>query len=98
MTQRSEVYEDLLRALQVINIINEQTPIPNIFYAMWLLENRQLGLSVNIKVNSNFLKHTEKLILLFFLEDSKPFCPHCRSIATIIREQSGSLLDIKRIL
>lgn len=50
MTQRSEVYEDLLRALHVMNIVNDQTPISNTFYAMWLLENRQLSLSVNIKV------------------------------------------------
>lgn len=51
MAQRSEVYEDLLRALQVMNIISDQTPVPNAFFAMWLLENRQLSLSANIKVS-----------------------------------------------
>lgn len=50
MTQRREVYEDLYNALRVMNIINDQTPIPNVFYAMWLLENKQLRLALNINV------------------------------------------------
>lgn len=50
MTQRLHVYEDLHQALRVMNIINDQTPIPNIFYAMWLLENKQLRLGLNINV------------------------------------------------
>lgn len=51
MTQRREVFEDLQNALRIMNIISEQTPMPNIFYAMWLLENKQLRLGVNINVN-----------------------------------------------
>lgn len=50
MAQRLEVYEDLHQALRVMNIINDQTPIPNVFYAMWLLENKQLRLGLNINV------------------------------------------------
>lgn len=53
LAQRTEVYEDLLRALKVMNVVNERTPVPNIFYAMWLLENRQLSLSANINVSTN---------------------------------------------
>lgn len=51
LAQRTEVYDDLLRALQVMSIVNERTPVPNVFYAMWLLENRQLSLSANINVS-----------------------------------------------
>lgn len=53
MNQRSEVYDDLNRALQVMNIVNERTPLPNIFYAMWLLENRKLSHSVHVKVSND---------------------------------------------
>lgn len=51
MTQRREVFEDLHNALKVMNIISEQTPISNVLYAMWLLENKQLRLGVNINVS-----------------------------------------------
>lgn len=51
MTQRREVFEDLHNALRVMNIISEQTPIPNVLYSMWLLENKQLRLGVNINVS-----------------------------------------------
>lgn len=51
MLQRREVFDDLHNALRVMNIIGEQTPIPNVLYAMWLLENKQLRLGVNINVS-----------------------------------------------
>lgn len=51
-TQRREVFEDLQNALKVMNIINDQTSIPNALYAMWLLENKQLRLGININVSS----------------------------------------------
>lgn len=50
MAQRRQVYDDLYNALKVMNIITEQTPIPIVFYAMWLLENKQLRLGLNINV------------------------------------------------
>lgn len=50
MSQRREVFEDLHNALRVMNLISDQTPIPNILYAMWLLENKQLRLGININV------------------------------------------------
>lgn len=52
MTQRQEVYDDLSHALRVMNIINDQTPTSNVCYAMWLLENKQLTLGLNITVSS----------------------------------------------
>lgn len=51
MIQRQEVYDDLNNALRVMNIINDQTPTSNAFYAMWLLENKQLRLGLNINVS-----------------------------------------------
>lgn len=51
MTQRKAVYEDLLAALHTMHIVNEKTPTANVFYAMWLLENKQLTLSFNINVS-----------------------------------------------
>lgn len=50
MAQRREVFEDLHNALRVMNIISDQSPVPNVHYAMWLLENRQLRLGANINV------------------------------------------------
>lgn len=51
MTQRHDVFEDLRQALRIMNIINDQTPIPNMLYAMWLLENKQLRQGTNINVS-----------------------------------------------
>lgn len=51
MTQRQDVFEDLRQALRIMNIINDQTPIPNMLYAMWLLENKQLRQGTNINVS-----------------------------------------------
>lgn len=50
MSQRKAVYEDLLAALLTMRIINDKTPKPNVFHAMWLLENIQLTLGYNIMV------------------------------------------------
>lgn len=56
MAQRTAVYEDLLKALQVLQIVNDRTPTANTFYAMWLLENKQLslGLNINVRVNTSW--------------------------------------------
>lgn len=51
MAQRRDVFEDLRQALRIMNIINDQTPIPNMLYAMWLLENKQLRQGTNINVS-----------------------------------------------
>lgn len=51
MTQRHDVFEDLRQALRIMNIVNDQTPIPNMLYAMWLLENKQLRQGTNINVS-----------------------------------------------
>lgn len=63
LKQRSEVFHDLFHALKIMKIIDEQkTPKSRIFYAMWLLETKQLSIGFNIYVSfwSNF-------VLVFFL-------------------------------
>lgn len=69
MAQRRQVYDDLYNALKVMNIITEQTPIPIVFYAMWLLENKQLRLGLNINVCFNFTFDGKQIviIIIFFL-------------------------------
>lgn len=51
MAQWSMVYDDLLRALKVLRLIDDKTSKSRIFYAMWLLENRKLKAGVNINVS-----------------------------------------------
>lgn len=51
--QRVAVYTDLLRALHILRIIDEKTQKPKIFYAMWLLETKQLKVGYNINVSRN---------------------------------------------
>lgn len=53
MSQRTAVYEDLKAALQIMHIINDKTPAANVFYAMWLLENKQLTVGFNINVSQH---------------------------------------------
>ena len=50
MEQRKAVYEDLLHALRKMRIVDEKTPKSRVFYAMWLLENKQLYLGINLSV------------------------------------------------
>lgn len=59
MLQRREVFDDLHNALRVMNIIGEQTPIPNVLYAMWLLENKQLrvGVNINVSIGKHLIAH-----------------------------------------
>lgn len=81
LAQRTEVYDDLLRALQVMSIVNERTPVPNVFYAMWLLENRQLSLSANINV-SEMIERDE---LILSEENSIQWNIHFQSRCNFVR-------------
>lgn len=55
--QHHDVFEDLRQALRIMNIVNDQTPIPNMLYAMWLLENKQLRQGTNINVSVMCVTH-----------------------------------------
>lgn len=89
MNQRQEVYDDLNRALHVMNIINDQTPTSNAFYAMWLLENKQLHLGLNINVS---IWRTIWFLFFFCAESTNTFniiwyvfcCVSYRRIAVIL--------------
>jgi TBC1 domain family member 7 len=57
MEQKKEIYDDLQRALTCMGYIDEKTPKNRVFYAMWLLETRQLPTGMNIYVSQNFPNH-----------------------------------------
>lgn len=59
LEQRTQVYQDLLKALQIMRIIDDGKggvimSKSKIFYAMFLLENKQLHLGFNINVSFFF--------------------------------------------
>lgn len=68
ITQRRDVFDDLRQALRIMKIINDQTPIPNMLYAMWLLENKQLRQGANINVSAVIQSTIDRItgILLLF--------------------------------
>ncbi|XP_055630478.1 TBC1 domain family member 7 isoform X2 [Toxorhynchites rutilus septentrionalis] len=94
MTQREAVYNDLLRALHVIRIIDERTPKHKVLYAMWLLETKQLCLGFDLN-ESPFCNITE-VLLQFFDNDveiywmAKGFQENSQEIL----EEMGKLTDL----
>ncbi|KAL0281308.1 UNVERIFIED_CONTAM: hypothetical protein PYX00_002335 [Menopon gallinae] len=54
--QRTEVYEELVRALQVMKLINNDTPKPDLFLLMWLLETGQLKFDLNLQMDDMVFK------------------------------------------
>lgn len=55
MNQKKEMFTDLTRALEVMRMVDEKTPKNIIFYAMWLLENKQLRNTQSINVSHSLL-------------------------------------------
>lgn len=53
--QKKAIYYDLTHALEIMGYINNQTPKHKLFYAMYLLETRQLANATLINV-IHFLK------------------------------------------
>ena len=54
MRQKRETFNDLVHALRVMRYIDDQTPKARVFYAMYLLETRQLSCPANVYVNFNY--------------------------------------------
>lgn len=52
MIQRIAVYQDLLKVLKTLRIIDDKTPKSKMFYAMWLLENKYLTVGFNFNVST----------------------------------------------
>ncbi|XP_052865648.1 TBC1 domain family member 7 [Anopheles cruzii] len=65
MEQRNAVYNDLLKALTTMRIVDENTPTARVFYAMWLMEKRQLTLGRDITQESHFCNITKVLLKIF---------------------------------
>ncbi|XP_022918313.1 TBC1 domain family member 7 [Onthophagus taurus] len=65
MDQRRQEYHDLLRALQVMRMIDSTTPKPQQFFAMWLLQFGKMHSKTNINVDSNFIPITQTVLSIF---------------------------------
>uniref|UniRef100_A0A336N1M4 TBC1 domain family member 7 n=1 Tax=Culicoides sonorensis TaxID=179676 RepID=A0A336N1M4_CULSO len=69
--QRTAVYQDLLRALQIMRITSDSKDgtvtmsKSKIFYAMFLLENKQLHLGFNINQPSSFTQIADIMLEIF---------------------------------
>ncbi|GJQ76001.1 hypothetical protein Trydic_g18055 [Trypoxylus dichotomus] len=66
--QRQQEYEDLLRALKVMRVVDANTPKPQQFLAMWLLQSGKLHFESNLKMDSSFIPITQS-VMQFFDED-----------------------------
>lgn len=51
LNQKKEIYNDLYHALQIMRYIDEKTPRARVFYAMYLLQQNQLGSPMIIHVS-----------------------------------------------
>lgn len=55
MQQRQQEYKDLFHALQIMRIVDSNTPKPQLFLAMWLLETGQLKFDTNLQVRVDYI-------------------------------------------
>ncbi|XP_023011491.2 TBC1 domain family member 7 [Leptinotarsa decemlineata] len=55
MDQRKQEYQDLYRALNVMRIIDANTPKPQIFFAMWMLQAGNFSLDKNLVSEKGFI-------------------------------------------
>lgn len=65
MEQRQEEYGDLLRALEIMRVVDINTSKPQLFYAMWLLQSGKLHFESDIKVETSFIPITESMMKFF---------------------------------
>lgn len=54
LQQKRETYNDLYRALEIMRYIDNKSTKSRVFYAMYLLENRQLDSSNAIQIYVSF--------------------------------------------
>lgn len=69
MEQRRKEYFDLLHALQVMRIVDDKTPKPQMFLAMWLLQTGQLNYNTNLQTE-NGLTLIVQALMQFFTDDT----------------------------
>lgn len=53
MQQRQQTYKDLLHALQVMRIVDNNTQKPQLFLAMYLIETGNLKYDTNLQVSNS---------------------------------------------
>lgn len=53
MEQREQEYNDLVHSLYFMRIVNDQTPKPQLFLLMWLLETGKLKYNWNTQINNH---------------------------------------------
>ncbi|KRT86282.1 GTPase activator protein, partial [Oryctes borbonicus] len=63
--QRQQEYEDLLRALEIMRVVDANTSKPQLFLAMWLLQSGRLHFESNLKMESSFIPITQSLMQFF---------------------------------
>ncbi|CAH1973882.1 unnamed protein product [Acanthoscelides obtectus] len=65
MDQREQEYNDLLRALNVMRIIDQNTPKTQVFLAMWLLQTDNLTYDLNLSAEHGFLPIVQSFMQFF---------------------------------
>lgn len=65
--QRREEYKDLLHALDVMRIIDTNTPKSQVFLAVWLLHTGNLRYDINLQDGYSFINIVE--VFMQFFED-----------------------------
>lgn len=63
--QRQYIYDDLLKAVQVLRIVDEQTPTARLFNAMHKLESKKLASTFNVNEDATFVEICDVLLQLF---------------------------------
>ena len=66
MLQRLSVFQDLQDVLKILRVIDENTPKPKIFHAMWMLENKMLKSNFNVNVSACGLRKTSLINIIIF--------------------------------
>lgn len=72
MEQRKQEYSVLLHTLQVMRIVDINTPRPQVFLAVWLLQRGNLNFNVNLQVENGFTLIVQALFN-FFEDDTDIF-------------------------
>lgn len=68
MEQRRQEYKDLLHALEVMRIIDSNTPKSHVFVAIWLLHTGNLRYDINLQAECSFV-HIIEMFMQFFDDD-----------------------------
>ncbi|XP_049880823.1 TBC1 domain family member 7 [Pectinophora gossypiella] len=97
MEQRSGQYQDLLYAVKMLELIDEEAPLSQTLLQMWLLETEQLKPPVFPETNFNsadtFLPIAETLLELY--ADEVDVYWLCKSLTEVVRNMQRDLCKLK---